>query len=135
MNVHNRLENLILLNLAILFSLAIPHLIDDFLYGIPADFGLTNPQAQVLSSLFTAVTIVVVILVARQKQSGYISAASLGIFLALAGILKHIPLILRPGPYWGGLFSESLIIGLILSGLSLTGLCGYVLWVNKTNSR
>jgi len=42
-----------------------------------------------------------------------------GIFLALAGILKHIPEILKPEPYWSGPFSEGLIIGLIISGIVL----------------
>jgi hypothetical protein len=48
----------------------------------------------------------------------------MGIFLALAGILKHIPLIIKPGPYWSGWFSEGLIFGMIISGIGLviTGL-------------
>ena len=40
-------------------------------------------------------------------------------FLALAGVLKHLPLILQPGPYWSGWFSEALIIGMILAGLAV----------------
>jgi len=43
----------------------------------------------------------------------------MGIFLALAGILKHIPLIIKPGPYWSGWFSEVLIFGMILFGIGL----------------
>ncbi|MCJ7734852.1 MAG: hypothetical protein MUP11_09915 [Anaerolineales bacterium] len=43
----------------------------------------------------------------------------MGIFLALAGILKHIPLIIKLGLYWSGWFSEGLIIGMILSGIAL----------------
>ena len=43
----------------------------------------------------------------------------MGIFLALAGILKHIPLIIKPGPYWSGWFSEVLIFGMILAGIGL----------------
>jgi hypothetical protein len=62
---------------------------------------------------------VVFSLAARGKKWGYIGAGFLGGFLALAGILKHIPRILKPGPYWSGLFSEILIIGLIMSGISL----------------
>lgn len=44
----------------------------------------------------------------------------MGIFLALAGILKHIPLILQPGPYWSGWFSEGLIFGMIITGITLS---------------
>jgi hypothetical protein len=42
----------------------------------------------------------------------------MGLFLALAGILKHIPLMLLPGLYWSGHFSEGLIIELICFGLA-----------------
>jgi hypothetical protein len=43
----------------------------------------------------------------------------MGLFLAAAGILKHIPLIVQPGPYWSGWFSEGLIMGMIGTGLAL----------------
>ena len=48
-----KLNKLVLLNGAILVGVAIPHLIDDFLYGIPEEFGLTNMVAQALSGLFS----------------------------------------------------------------------------------
>jgi hypothetical protein len=94
---------------------AIPHLIDDFLFGIPAEFGLTNQTAQVLSGVFTIVLILVLVMAGREEKIGYYGTA----FLALAGILKHIPRMLLPGAYWGGWFSEFLIYGLIISGLAL----------------
>jgi hypothetical protein len=57
---------------------------------------------------------------ALEKKPGLYGAIFMGSFLALAGILKHIPLIIKPGPYWSGWFSETLIIGMILSGIALT---------------
>jgi hypothetical protein len=59
------------------------------------------------------------ILVARGQKIGYYHTAFWGIFLALAGILKHLGPILKPEPYWSGPFSEILIIGMIISGLGL----------------
>ncbi len=47
----------------------------------------------------------------------------MGTFLALAGLLKHIPLMIIPGPYWSGWFSEALIIGMMISGILLTAAC------------
>jgi hypothetical protein len=108
-------------------GVAIPHLIDDFLYDVPQEFGLSNIQAQILAGFFTAMLIVVFSLVARGQRWGYIGTAFLGGFLALAGILKHIPMILQPGPYWSGLFSEILIGLLILSGISLMIISIYAL--------
>jgi len=122
-----RLNNLVIISGAILVAVAIPHLIDDFLNGIPDEFGLTNVQAQILSGLFSVLLIWIFAQVGRESRVGLIGAGFLGIFLALAGILKHVPLMLKPGPYWGGMFSESLIIALILSGLSLFSLSIYAL--------
>jgi len=120
-----------LINGIILVGVSIPHLIDDFLFGIPNEFGLSNLQAQVLAGVFSALLIPIFNLVGRQKRAGIVGAGFLGIFLALAGILKHVPLMLQPGPYWSGLFSETLIIALILSGLSLFGLSLYALLNNE----
>jgi len=119
MNRTRDLGNLVLINGAIMVGVAIPHLIDDFLFKIPEEFGLSNIQAQILAGFFAAMLIAVFSLAARGQRWGFIGTAFLGGFLALAGILKHVPRILQPGPYWSGLFSEILIGVLILSGISL----------------
>jgi hypothetical protein len=119
MNRTRSFQNLVLINGTILVGVAIPHLIDDFLYGIPAAFGLTNIQAQILAGVFSVLLIVIFSLVARGRRGGAIGSAILGGFLALAGILRHVPRMLQPGPYWSGPFSEIMIVLLILSGISL----------------
>lgn len=58
---------------------------------------------------------------APSKRADPYSAMGIGIFLALVEILKHVPLIIQPGPYWSGWFSEGLIFGLILSGIAGAG--------------
>ena len=98
---------------------SIPHLIDDFLFDIPAEFGISIHLSQVLSGIFIVIYLGILILLARGKKGGLYSAMGMGGFLALAGILKHIPLIIQPGPYWSGWFSEGLIFGMILSGLAV----------------
>jgi hypothetical protein len=125
MQTSKLLDNMILINGTILVGVAIPHLIDDFLFGVPAALGLTNIQAQILSGIFSMLLIAIFALVSRSARPGYLGAGVLGITLALAGLLKHVPLMLQPGPYWSGMFSETLIIALILSGLSLSGLSIY----------
>lgn len=97
---------------------SIPHLIDDFLYDIPAEFGLSVQLTQALGGVFIVLYLLILVPLARGQRSGIIGAMGMGLFLALAGILKHIPLMLLPGPYWSGWFSEVLIIGMILSGLA-----------------
>lgn len=130
------LENLVLINGVIMTAVAIPHLIDDFLFGIPAEFGISNQQAQFLAGVFAAALIAIFSLAARGHRWGYAGTAFLGGFLALAGILKHVPRILQPGPYWSGMFSETLIWMLIFSGVSLTILSiGALRKINQSEER
>ena len=96
-----------------------PHLIDDFLYGIPEEFGLDVKIAQVLTGFFFVLYGLILMMLAMNQRRGRYLAIIMGGFLALAGILKHVPLMLNPGPYWGGWFSEGLILGMILAGIGL----------------
>jgi len=109
---------MIILYLVLAFF-SIPHLIDDFLFDIPAEFGLSVHLTQFLAGVFILIYLGILIFLARGQRGGVIGAMGMGIFLALAGILKHIPLIIQPGPYWSGWFSEGLIIGMIISGILL----------------
>ncbi len=103
----------------ILVFFSAPHLIDDFLFDIPAEFGLTNHQAQILAGIFHVQLVVIFVLAARGRRAGYYGTLFWGIFLALAGILRHLPEIAKPEPYWSGPFSEVLILGMIVAGLAL----------------
>lgn len=110
-------SNAVIFVLTALTFFAIPHLIDDFLFGIPAEFGLTNQGAQILSGWFSVILVLIFVLVARDRPIGYYLSAFLGAFLALAVILRHIPRMTQPGPYWSGWFSELLIYGVGVSGI------------------
>ena len=125
------LRNFVLLNGLLLTSVAIPHLIDDFLYGIPSEFGLTTIQAQILSGVFSLILVYIFFEIGSDTRRGYLAAGTLGVFLALAGTLKHVPLMLQAGPYWSGVFSEMLIIALILSGISVSALSFYALRIHQ----
>ena len=114
----SKLQAVITLYLALAFF-STPHLIDDFLFDIPAEFGISVHLTQFLAGVFILIYLGILIPLARGQKGGVIGAIIMGIFLALAGILKHIPLIIKPGPYWSGWFSEGLIFGMILSGIGL----------------
>jgi hypothetical protein len=71
MNKRYRWSNLVIgVGLALVLFSA-PHLIDDFLYGIPEEFGLTNQQTQVLAGIFHTQLIVFFVLAARERKAGY----------------------------------------------------------------
>lgn len=123
---HTWSHGVLVLGVLVVFFAA-PHLIDDFLYGIPAEFGLTDQLAQVLAGIFHAQLALILVLVARERKAGYFGSLFWGIFLTLAGILKHVPEILKPEPYWSGLFSEALILGLILASSALAAVSLFAL--------
>jgi hypothetical protein len=112
----------ILLYLCLAFF-SIPHLIDDFLFDIPSEFGISNLLAQILTGIFILIFMIIFKEIVLEEKRGYLGGAGMGIFLGLAGITKHVPLMLMPGPYWSGWFSEGLIIGLIISGFLLAIYC------------
>jgi uncharacterized membrane protein len=103
----------------ILVGFAVPHFVDDFLYDIPAEFGLTNPQVQVMGGVFFAALVLALVLSARGRRAGYYATLAFGLVLVLAAVLRHLQGILAPEPYWGGFVSEWSILGLIASGLAL----------------
>lgn len=119
MAINHTWRNWVIGTALVMIAFAYPHLIDDFLYGIPAEFGLSNQQAQVLTGLFSVLLFTLLCGAARGAGWGYVGAGFLGGFLALAVLLKHVPQMLLPEPYWSGAFSESLNWGLFLSGLAL----------------
>jgi hypothetical protein len=100
-------------------AFAYPHLVDDFLYGIPHEFGLTNQQAQVLVGCFTAALFILIAGAARGLRWAFAGTAFVGGFLLLAVLLKHVPGMLQPGPYWSGAFSETLNWGLLVTSFTL----------------
>ena len=101
----------------VLVFFSAPHLIDDFLYHVPAEFGISVWFTQVLAGIFHLQLVGLFILVARDRRGGYWGLLFWGITLTLAGLLKHIPKIVKPEPYWSGWFSEMLILGLMTAGV------------------
>ena len=111
-------SNLVVGAMVVMATFAYPHLIDDFLYGIPDEFGLTDPQAQVLAGIFTTLLFGLIAGAARGARWAYAGTGFVGGFLSLAIILKHVPKMLLPEPYWSGAFSEFLNLGLLVSSFA-----------------
>jgi hypothetical protein len=115
----NSWSNLVVGVGVVMAAFAYPHLIDDFLYGIPGEFGLTDPQAQVLVGIFTVFLFCLIAGAARGARWAYVGTCFVGGFLSLAIILKHVSKMLLPGPYWSGVFSKLLNWGLLVTSLVL----------------
>lgn len=130
MDQHSRSFTTTIALYLVLAFFSIPHLIDDFLFDIPAEFGISVHLSQFLAGVFILIYLGILILLSQNRRGGVVGAIIMGIFLALAGILKHIPLIIQPGPYWSGWFSEGLIFGMIMSGIGVAA-AGFVALKNN----
>jgi hypothetical protein len=93
------------------------HLIDEFLWGAPAEFHLSIEGALILALIFITSLVGLVALAGRGRRGGYLGLAIIGTLIGLADLLKHVPEILRQGPWRSGVLSEFLVLGLTLSAL------------------
>lgn len=95
----------------------VPHLIDDFLFDVPAEFGIGEPIAQALGGVFFSLVVFFQLGAERGTKWGFAGLMAISDLLIAAILLKHVEGMIAPAPYWSGWFSEALIIGLGLACL------------------
>jgi len=103
----------------ILAGFGAAHLIDDFLFNIPKDFGLSNEFGQALAVAYFTLTSWLIVLAARENKAGYIGNMGLGLFLIAADITKHSMEGMFSGPWRTGLVSRIYAFGVIASSILL----------------
>ena len=133
MSQSKRWSNRVVVAAVLLTGFGAAHLIDDFLYGIPADFGLSNEFSQVLAVFYFIITSLLLVLAARGSQAGYIGNLGLGLFLLAADMVKHGSEGLFAGPWRSGLFSRSMAFGVILTSVGLVAV-SYGAWRHARQS-
>ncbi len=111
-------HRLTLLSAVAFVSFSAAHLIDEFVWGVPAEFHLSVEITEVLALLFVLSLTGLAIAAARGSRVGLAGLALAGILLVVADVLKHAGEILEAGPWRSGAVSTFLAIGLTLSALS-----------------
>lgn len=114
---HRRWSNRVVAVSSIFAGFGAAHLIDDFLYGVPAEFNLTNSPTQFLALAFFVALTGLIALAGRGSRTSYQGLITIGLLLALADTLKHIPEIVGSVTYRSGTASVFFALGLIISGL------------------
>jgi hypothetical protein len=112
-----RWSNRVIVVSSIFAGFGVAHLIDDFLFGVPAEFNLTNPPTQFLAFAFFVALTGLVALAARGTRASYQGLITIGLLLALADTLYHVPKIIGSVTFRSGAASIFFAIGLIVSGL------------------
>ncbi|MDP9382794.1 MAG: hypothetical protein M3Q29_22160 [Chloroflexota bacterium] len=107
----------------------LPHSFEDFVAGVPEDYGLTTLSAGGLLALVYAVQVVGILLASRRVRLGYWLHLLIGLFWLFGSIYDHLDDVLLAHPYRAGLPSKALEVGIMavsagivtLSALALRG--------------
>lgn len=91
------------------------HLIDDFIFGVPAEFHLAVPVTMLLALAYMICLVGLIVAASQCSAGGYLGLTVAGILIFLAQLLKSAPEILQPGPWHSGWPSEFLAACLAVS--------------------
>jgi hypothetical protein len=117
-----RWSNRVIVVSSIFAGFGVAHLIDDFLFGVPAEFNLSNPPTQFLAFAFFVALTGLIALAARGTRASYQGLITIGLLLALADTLKHLPDIIGSVTFRSGAASIIFSVGLIISGLVMAAI-------------
>jgi len=101
----------------------LPHAFEDFVYGVPQQFGLSVMAAGFLVATVYLFQLIGMLLALKGRRAGLILLFFIGLGWTTGAVLDHLPDIIKSDPYRQGAISkvaELLIIciGLILAVLS-----------------
>ena len=117
---------------AVLIGISIAHVLEDFVYGIPARFGFDVAPAAALVGLAYLAHAMLVGLAARDHTVGYLGNLAAGVFWFAAAAYDHLGEVLFAEDYRAGLISKGFEVGLMLSAIALA-VSSYVAWRSRRN--
>jgi hypothetical protein len=115
---------------ALLIGVSVAHVLEDFVYGIPARFGFDVAPAAALVGLAYAGHAILVALAARDRIVGYLGNLVAGIVWFVAAAYDHLGEVLFATGYRAGLISKAFEVGLMLSGVALA-VVSFVAWRSR----
>lgn len=109
-------QKLVLSLSLLLLWVSIAHSLEDFVYGIPARFGLSVATAARLLGAGYVVQVTGVVLSARGQRAGYVLTLATGAGWTLGAAIDHLGEVLTAWPYREGVISKALEVGIMLTG-------------------
>jgi hypothetical protein len=108
----------IILSLFLLFF-TIPHTLEDFATGEPAQAGVPAPLLALVVSTIFALQAVGLFWVGQQRRRGLFVHVGIGLFWPIASGMAQLPTILTENPYRSGFISIFYVGGMIIIGILL----------------
>lgn len=116
----------------LLYFFTIPHILEDFTYGEPANAGIPTPAISYVIAGIIALQALALFWAGRQMHRSYFLHAFLGLFWMLAAGAAQMPTILSGSPYRAGFISVFYVGGIIVIGLLLFSVSIIALWVSRS---
>lgn len=91
----------------------IPHVVEDFVYGVPQKYGLDIGTAGALLAAGYFLQTYAVVLLSERKKGGLFFTFLIGVLWLAGAVWDHLPDLLRMGHYREGMISKVWIVGII----------------------
>lgn len=108
----------VVLSIALLFF-TIPHTLEDFATGEPAEANVPAPLIALVVSIVLALQAIGLYRLGKAKRSGFGIHIGIGIFWPLASAVAQLPSILSESTYRSGFISVFYVVAIIAVGLAL----------------
>ena len=108
----------IILSIALLFF-AIPHTLEDFAVGEPAEAGVPVVVLSVVVAAVFATQAVGLYWLGQGKRRGYVVHVAVGLFWPIASGVAQLPAVLGEGVYREGFISVLYVVGVMVVGIAL----------------
>lgn len=103
----------------LLLWVSIAHSLEDFVYGIPARFGLSVGLAALILGAGYGVQVAGMLLASKESSAGYFLTGITGAAWAIAAAIDHLGEVLTAWPYREGVISKALEVGIMIFGVVL----------------
>jgi hypothetical protein len=97
----------------------VPHVAEDFVYGVPQKYGVSLTQAGLLLAAGYFCQLVGVVLLSQGRRTGLVVSFFIGSAWLAAAVWDHLPDLIKGGPYREGPASKLWIAGIIVWSGSL----------------
>jgi hypothetical protein len=121
-----RQEAVLVLSFLLLW-VSLAHSLEDFVYGIPARFGLSVASAAIILGAGYVIQVIGIVLASKATRSGYLLTFATGAVWAIAAAVDHLGEVLTVWPYREGIISKALEVGIMLIGITLALASGWAL--------
>lgn len=113
-----RTRAVVLLSL-LLYFFTVPHTLEDFATGEPAQAGVPWPLLALVVSTLIALQGLGLFWLGRKQRRGLWAHLVIALFWPLASGVAQLPAILNQSPYRAGPISIFYVVGIIATGLAL----------------